>query len=678
MGIRNTGPGSTGSTKRELTTRAALAAIGVAVTAALGVAGLTAAPATAAQAASRSIAPAASTSPVRSTDGAFHPGEPWLDDQGQPIQGHGGQVVTAEDASGRTIYYWYGEDRVNGYSDTRGVHVYSSYDLNDWKDDGLALRTMTSRSDFDAPYFSALYGGYYQTQRDAVYRDLGVTAPSSTRPGAILERPKVIHNARTGQWVMWVHADGPTATSDAQYAKAQAGVAVSDSPTGPFRYVDSYRLDHVAADDPTNHQPDSPGMARDMNLFVDDDGTAYIVYASEENLTLYISKLDDDYTGLSTDPAEAVEGVDFRRPQPWIGGQREAPAITKVGGTYYLVTSGATGWAPNAAAYATATNILGTWTAHGNPATGTDAGTTCDSQSTSLLNLGDGRVVYLGDRWNNAEDLRTAPSVWLPVTFGEGGSMSFSCDTGTWSLTDLHPYSPWTVTTTVPGQVSLGDTGALPKRVSVREGATGTTHRVTWTTAPLRTAGEQTVTGTLDDGRTFTRLVTVLPKRLVYFIDAGGQATADHTADLAFLQRRGDRLRNSVADQRFGADPKHGTHWGYFGTTGGTSGTSGGSITSTVRWQADATDLEYALGGLGKGRYRVDVGFWDPWTKSAPGRAAAVHVNGTSVATHQPIDGTFRTLTSTTRVGKDGIVDLRISPATKYGIQVSWVMVSKA
>lgn len=661
MGIRNDTAGTPGTSTRRWRT---LVAIGIAaVLAATGLAttGVAAAPASAA-----------------TTYSSFRPGEQWLDDTGEPIQGHGGQVVTATDTDGRTVYYWYGEDRVNGYSDTRGVHVYSSYDLYNWKDDGLALRTMTSRSDFDDPYFAALYGGYDQAQRDAVYRDLGVTAPSTTRPGAILERPKVIHNAKTGKWVMWVHADGPTDTSDAQYAKAQAGVAVSDSPTGPFRYIDSYRLDRVPADDPTNHQPDSPGMARDMNLFVDDDGTAYIVYASEENLTLYISKLDADYTNLSADPSKAVEGVDFRRPQPWIGGQREAPALTKVGGTYYLVTSGATGWAPNAAAYATATDILGTWTVHGNPATGTDAGTTCDSQSTSLLNLGDGRVVYIGDRWNNADDLRTAPSVWLPVRFGEGGSMTFSCDTGEWTLADLRTYQPWTVTTAVPGQVTLGHSGALPKRVSVREGGTTRTHRVSWADAPLRTAGEQTVTGTLDDGRTFTRDVTMLPKHLAYFVDAGGQGTADHTADLAFLHRRGDRLLNSTADQRFGVDPRTGTHWGYFGTTGGVSGTSGGSITTTVRWQADATDLEYALGGLRHGRYRVDVGFWDPWTKSAPGRAAAVSLDGRTIATDQPIDGTYRTLSATTQVGKDGITDLRISPSTKYGIQVSWIMVSKA
>ena len=93
----------------------------------------------------------------------------------------------------------------------------------------------------------------------------------------------MIYNESTGQWVMWVHSDGPESpTSTSTYARAEAGVAVSDSPTGPFRWIDSYRLDRVPSDsvpwcgsgsafDPAG------GMARDMNLFVDEDGTGYIV-----------------------------------------------------------------------------------------------------------------------------------------------------------------------------------------------------------------------------------------------------------------------------------------------------------------------------------------------------------------------------------------------------------------
>ncbi|MFQ7552738.1 MAG: hypothetical protein ACLRMZ_23640 [Blautia marasmi] len=33
---------------------------------------------------------------------------------------------------------------------------------------------------------------------------------------------------------MWFHADGRTPTSDADYGKARAGIAISDSPAGPL------------------------------------------------------------------------------------------------------------------------------------------------------------------------------------------------------------------------------------------------------------------------------------------------------------------------------------------------------------------------------------------------------------------------------------------------------------
>lgn len=38
-------------------------------------------------------------------------------------------------------------------------------------------------------------------------------------------------------------------------------------------------------------------MSRDMTLFVDDDGKAYHIYSSEDNLTLQIAELSDDYLG---------------------------------------------------------------------------------------------------------------------------------------------------------------------------------------------------------------------------------------------------------------------------------------------------------------------------------------------------------------------------------------------
>lgn len=132
---------------------------------------------------------------------------------------------------------------------------------------------------------------------------------------------------------MCLHADGPTKDSQSSYAAASAGVAVSKTPYGPFRFIERYRLNTCPADQEDMY-PQSKGMARDMNLFTDDDGTAYIIYSSEENLTLNISRLNDSYTYLATEPDEAVYGVDYIRLFP--GAQREAPALFKRDGVYLL------------------------------------------------------------------------------------------------------------------------------------------------------------------------------------------------------------------------------------------------------------------------------------------------------------------------------------------------------
>jgi hypothetical protein len=66
-------------------------------------------------------------------------------------------------------------------------------------------------------------------------------------------------------------------------------------------------------------------MARDMTLFVDDDGVAYHIYASEENCTLHISQLDENYTGCSGNYARF-----------FVNRFMEAPAMFKKDGNYYL------------------------------------------------------------------------------------------------------------------------------------------------------------------------------------------------------------------------------------------------------------------------------------------------------------------------------------------------------
>ncbi|MBO1330775.1 glycoside hydrolase family 43 protein [Streptomyces sp. VRA16 Mangrove soil] len=620
-------------------------------------------------------ASAASTDAAQGT--AFTPGEPWRDTAGNVIQAHGGQVVAAQDKDGARIWYWYGEDRSNGYYNSPGVHVYSSHDLRNWADEGLALRAMESADQFDSDtYFSTLYADYDADQRAAVYRDLGTHQVSTSVNPAIIERPKVIRNARTGKWVMWIHADGPSASSNAQYAKARAGVAVADSPTGPFRYIDSYRL-HVAPEGEDNYYPSSPGMARDMNLFVDDDGTAYIIYSSEENYSLFVSRLDADYTYLATAPEQAVKGVDFTR--PYIGAHREAPALFKFDGTYYLITSGATGWDPNPASYATATDILGEWTDHGNPATDTGASTTYTSQSTSVIPVDPkaGKYVYMGDRWTPS-DLANSPYIWLPLRFGEGDSMTLPW-LDSWTLEDdLTAQARYTVDAELPAHVWLGTTPDLPSTVAYVSGGRQRVSRVTWDTSGLVRPGLCTVTGTLVDfaGRTFTRDLLVVPKRLRYAVNAGGNTTDDWNRIVAVARRSGTVL-NSVPEQALGADATTGATWGYTGEGSKARSVSGGDIYTTLRYAVSGRTLTYTLGGLDTSRrYTVHTGYYDPWPWA--NRAARVTVNGTVVDeqrlfTDEPVAGAYTGISP----DADGVITLDVIPTRSPDIQLSWVMVAE-
>lgn len=348
---------------------------------------------------------------------SFVPGEPWTDTKGTLIQAHGGQVqklTYTDKKTGKEVsrWWWVGEDKTNGYRG--GICAYSSDDLYNWQFEGIVMRNVTSREQLNTDeYFTKLYADYSEEQLDNVYMCINSTT-------SVIERPKMIYNEKTGKYVMWFHADGPTATSNSNYAAASAGLAIADTPYGPFKFIDRYRL-NTCPEGEKDYHPESKGMARDMNLFVDDDGTAYIIYSSEENLTLYISRLNDEYTYLATKPEEAVYGVDFIRLFP--GAQREAPAIIKKDGVYYLMTSGCSGWAPNQARYYVSDAVLGEWENKGDPCVGDANKTTFDSQSTCIFKASDNTYIYMGDRWNS-DDLCNSRYIWLPINFGSNNTMS--------------------------------------------------------------------------------------------------------------------------------------------------------------------------------------------------------------------------------------------------------------
>lgn len=273
----------------------------------------------------------------------------WPDTEGKHINAHGGGILFHEGT-----YYWYGEKR-GDKTFSGGVAVYSSPNLYDWKNEGIAL------SPSDDP-------------------------TSDITLGCIMERPKVIYNPKTGKYVMWFHLE----LKGQGYAAARAGVAVSDTPTGPFRFVSSFRP--------------NGNMSRDMNLYVDDDGSAYHIYSSDENMDLRIVKLSDDFLSATTDDTFL-----FRR-------QREAPALFKYKDKYYLITSGCTGWAPNQASIHVADQIRGPYTLLGDPMRGPDAEKTFGGQSTYVLPVQGKKdaFIFMADIWR-PENLQDSRYIWLPV-----------------------------------------------------------------------------------------------------------------------------------------------------------------------------------------------------------------------------------------------------------------------
>lgn len=337
----------------------------------------------------------------------------WPDTEGRHINAHGGNILF----HGGT-YYWYGESRSQSGKpfSSLGVSVYSSRNLKDWRNLGLVLSVSDREGD-----------------------DL--------EGGCIIERPKVVYNEKTHKFVMWFHLE----LKGQGYAAACYGVAVSDTPTGPFRYVRSGRVlpgtypIGFALPDTTDlkHQllfpelqtwwtpewrtqiargmflvRDVQGgqMSRDMTIYIDNDGRAYHIYSSEDNLTLQIAQLTDDYMQHNGSYVRVAAG-----------GQNEAPAIFKKDGTYWMITSGCTGWAPNAARLFRAKNIFGPWEQLPNPCVGDGADTTFGAQATYIYKVKNEKLrrqlgsefIFMADIWN-PEHLSDSRHLWIPILFEDG------------------------------------------------------------------------------------------------------------------------------------------------------------------------------------------------------------------------------------------------------------------
>ncbi|UWV45590.1 RICIN domain-containing protein [Acetivibrio thermocellus] len=296
---------------------------------------------------------------VAAAEGVIVNGTQFKDTSGNVIHAHGGGMLKHGD-----YYYWYGEYRDDSNL-FLGVSCYRSKDLVNWEYRGEVL----SRN----------------------------SAPELNRCN--IERPKVMYNASTGEFVMWMHWE-----NGINYGQARAAVAYSKTPDGKFTYIRSFRpmqdtgvMDHGL-----------PGyMSRDCNVFVDTDGKGYFISAANENMDLHLYELTPDYKNIASLKAKL-----------FVGQQREAPCLIKRNGYYYLITSGCTGWNPNQAKYAYSKDLASGWSQLYNLGNST----TYRSQPTFIIPVQGSSgtsYLYMGDRWAGAWGGKVNDSqyVWLPLNF---------------------------------------------------------------------------------------------------------------------------------------------------------------------------------------------------------------------------------------------------------------------
>jgi hypothetical protein len=285
-------------------------------------------------------------------------------------------------------WYWVGEDKSKNSGNFFGVNVYASKDLAHWQFKNAIITRQTS------------------TDLAAADR--------------IIERPKIIYNDTTKKYVMWLHWDG------ANYATAQAGVFTCDTVDGNYAQVSHF-------------QPNS-NMARDDSLFKDDDGKAYFMASANNNLDMIIYQLADDYLSVKSQVVTVFAGK-----------QREAPAMFKQNGRYFLITSAATGWDPNQAQYASATSIAGPWSSLAN----LGDGTTYDTQSAFVIPFTGSQAttyIFAGDRWQDP-DLVSSKYIWIPLqmsgtslTLADYAQWQLDVSTGHWSDDqNLIPQTGWSL-----------------------------------------------------------------------------------------------------------------------------------------------------------------------------------------------------------------------------------------
>ena len=324
----------------------------------------------------------------------------WHDTDGNIINASDGGVIRVDGK-----YYWYGMalrplpvsgGPYGGQMTDVGVVMYSSSDLLNWKYEGVILAVSNDPK-------SELY------------------APMR------FERPKIIYNEKTKQFVLWCHYVKYPGDHGCGCGDADMGLAVCDSVNGEYKWLGFTK------------PIDENGWVRDMTVYKDFDGTAYLIYdrhtadprlgdktgGLEGDRCLHVVKLSEDYLSF-TDTYKRIECAAWR----------EAPVVLHKNGYYYIVTSGLTGWQTNQAKAFRTKTLLGEWEDIGDPCVDDFTRTTFNTQGSNAFKIeGTNTDIIMLER-HNTENFLKSSYVWLPVEFNDDNTVSLHYKKS-WQLNDI-------------------------------------------------------------------------------------------------------------------------------------------------------------------------------------------------------------------------------------------------
>ena len=302
-------------------------------------------------------------------------------DNVEPRRAVTGEIIDAHDGclqffNGRCYLYGTAYGTNDGYNTANRFRVYSSPDLERWTLEGELLKG---------------------------------------QPEGVYYRPNVVFNPHTRKYVLWYN----------WYPKlwnGQVGVAVSDTPVGPFTIVNPNVLRRRLG-----------SRSGDGSLFVDDDGTGYYIFSAlEDGYAVRVLSLTPDYLGLTGEASNVLIK----------GG--EAPLMFRRNNLYYILCGPLCQFCPQGSLVQvlTSTSPYGPFSTRSNINRQPDSNTPIiPAQETWVAKIpmiSEPAFIWMADRWQSASDKIKGHDFqfWsAPLEFSADGDILPVKDVARWQIT---------------------------------------------------------------------------------------------------------------------------------------------------------------------------------------------------------------------------------------------------